>query len=80
MEVFLFFSQTDELALVEATMQAWERIQWAEPFGLAMVEAMASGSAVLWGAAAAAVAALARAGGGGVHAHGAAWWGAATRR
>lgn len=34
MEVFLFFSQTDELALVEATMQAWEPIQWADPFNV----------------------------------------------
>ena len=39
MEVFLFFSTTDELGLVEATMQAWERIQWADPFNVVQTKA-----------------------------------------
>ena len=37
MEVFLCFSPTDPLALVEMTMQAWEPIQWAEPFNVVQV-------------------------------------------
>lgn len=39
MEVFVFFSSTDELALLQTTLQAWEAIQWADPVNVLLAPA-----------------------------------------
>lgn len=39
MEVFVFFSSTDELALLETTLHAWEAIQWADPVNVTLAPA-----------------------------------------
>lgn len=36
MEVFIFFSTTDELPLVEMSLQAWEPIAWADPVNVTL--------------------------------------------
>ena len=39
MEVFVFFSSTDELSLLQTTLQAWESIQWADPINVLLAPA-----------------------------------------
>lgn len=39
MEVFVFFSSTDELALLQTTLHAWEAIQWADPVNVLLAPA-----------------------------------------